>query len=347
MRCALHTLVIAVVLALAGCGGGGSGGVTTVDSDPSQPSTTEISFRSGDFELAGELILPAGSGPHPAIAIVHSSGPQTRNSTPTAGLIKTKFRDAGYAVLAWDKPGSGGSTGDFDPEIGTTQAATILVDAVGFLAEQTVVDPNRIGVWGLSQAGWVMPKALTMTDTISFMIVVNGGGEDGIEQMVYQWVQRARCAGASDEELALMEQHGASALKATSYAEYEAAMAPLLTIPSLSRYVGTTIELQPEDEWSPWPRDIDAFFDPIDVIEETTIPVLAIFAAQDIQVDPVQGAAAYQSALERAGNPEFLVETIPDVGHTLLPSTNGCATQGSGLPDRYGELIDEWIRSRE
>ncbi|NNC93446.1 MAG: hypothetical protein HKN80_13235 [Acidimicrobiia bacterium] len=159
--------------------------------------------------------------------------------------------------------------------------------------------------------------------------------------MAYQWTQRARCAGASDEEIALMDEHGAPALKATTYAGYRSAMEPLLTIPSLSRYVGVTIELQPENEWNPWPRDIDAFFDPMTVIEQTTIPVLAIYGENDIQVDPAQGAAAYQAAL--AGNAESRVEVIPGVGHTLKPSTNGCALEGSGLPTRYEELIDEWI----
>jgi pimeloyl-ACP methyl ester carboxylesterase len=345
MRRSLIATAIVTACLIAGCGGGDSGGATTTttSADPSQPSTTEVSFQSGDFKLVGDLDLPAGAGPHPALVIVHSSGSQTRNSTPASGLVKTKFVDAGYVVLSYDKPGSGDSTGAFEEGFGNTQRATIVTDAIEFLKEQPSVDPNRIGVWGLSEAGWVMPKAMTMTDDISFMIVVNGGGEDSIEQMVYGWMQRARCAGASDEELALMDEHGAPALKAKTYAEYRQAMEPLLTIPSLGRYVGVTIELQAEEDWAPWPREIDSFFDPIEVIETTTIPVLAIFGAQDIQVDPVQGADAYRAALERAGNTGSIVAVIPDVGHTLLPSTNGCATQGSGLPDRYGELIDEWI----
>ena len=343
MRHVFLAIASAMIVAIAGCGGGGSDVATTAGIDSSEPSTTEITFESGDFTLVGDLDLPGGPGPHPALALGHSSRPQTRQSTPTSGVVKAKYLDAGYAVLSWDKPGSGDSTGQFDNEFANTERATIVVDALEFLREQPTVDPDRIGVWGLSEAGWVMPMALEMTDDISFMIVVNGGGEDGIEQMVYQWMQRARCAGASDEELALMEQHGAPALKATTYTEYRAAMEPLLTIPSLSRYVGTTIELQAEEDWSSWPRDIDAFFDPMDVIEKAPIPILAIFSAQDIQVDPVQGAEAYRAAFAHANNTASRVEVIPDVGHTLLPSTNGCDTEGSGLPDRYGEILDEWI----
>lgn len=185
-----------------------------------------------------------------------------------------------------------------------------------------------------------------MIDDIEFMIVVGGGGEDGIEQRVYQWIQRARCGGATEEELAIMDRHGARALKATTYAEYREAMEPLLTIPDLGRYIGVPIELQAEDEWSPWPRDTDVFFDPIEVIEQTTIPVLAIFGEHDIQVDPRQGSEAYQAALERAGNPFFRVEVIPGVGHTLSPATaDGCRVAGGSTSPRYLELLDEWIEN--
>jgi pimeloyl-ACP methyl ester carboxylesterase len=99
-----------------------------------------------------------------------------------------------------------------------------------------------------------------------------------------------------------------------------------------------------EEDWGPWPRDIDAFFSPMEVIEHTTIPVLAIFGEHDTRVDPIQGAEAYRAALERAGNTEFHVEVIPDVGHTLTPSkSDGCVTGGGGFAPRYLELIDEWI----
>lgn len=346
---------------LAGCGGSDPG--TTSAPTTTEPATTstaavavgnsgsdadlsteEVRFQSGEFELVGDLHLPDGEGPYPALILVHSSGPQTRDSTPSAGLLRLRFLDAGYAVLSWDKPGSGETTGDLDSEYKLTELATILADAIDLLADDPRVDPEHIGVWGLSEAGWVMPLAMTMTDGVAFMMVVSGGAEDSIEQMVYQWGRNAVCRGGTEEEAALMEEHGGPALKAATYGDYRRAMEVLLTIPDLDSYVGADIEMATEDEWVPWPPDIDAFFDPITVIEQTTIPVLAIFGELDIQVDPIQGAEAYQAALERAGNPMFHVELIPDVGHTLTPATDsGCVTGSGGYVPRYTELIDEWI----
>jgi pimeloyl-ACP methyl ester carboxylesterase len=336
-------------LVSVGCGSGGSQpfsiDATTVPSEAadSEPSTREVRFQSNGFELVGDLHLPGGSGPHPALIIVHGSGAQTRTSTPTSDLVRRRFVDSGYAVLAWDKPGSGESTGEFDEGYTITQRAEILTDAIEFLADQDGVDGTRIGVWGLSQAGWVIPMALTMTDDVAFMIVVSGGAEDSIEQGVFQWTQQAMCRGATVAELEIMRRHGPTALKAETYNEYREAMEQLLTVDDLDYYIGVDIELQAPDQWGPWPRDIDAFFDPMTVVEKTTIPVLAIFGEHDVQIDPVQGVEAYQEALEGAGNSDFRVETIRGVGHTMRPTEGPCGPDSSGLSKEYLDLIDEWL----
>ncbi len=335
-----------VLLSLAACSADATTTTTSVgESSDIDPQTEEVSFDSNGFRLVGDLHVPDGSGPHRAVVLVHGSGTQTRYSTPTSGLVQRMFLDAGYAVLVWDKPGSGESTGEFDPEHTLTQRAEVLVGAIGWLGRQDSIDAARIGVWGLSQAGWVIPLAMTMTDDITFMIVVSGGAEDSIEQMAFQWTQQAACRGASDAELEVMETYGAAALKAETYADHENAMEALLTIPDLDFYVGRDIELAPPDDWQPWSREIDAFFDPVTVLEKTTIPVLAVFGEYDAQIDPVQGAEAYREALARAGNSDFRVETIEGAGHTMRPTDGPCGPESSGVSEEYVDLLDDWLRS--
>ena len=70
----------------------------------------------------------------------------------------------------------------------------------------------------------------------------------------------------------------------------------------------------------------------MDIIEHTTIPVLASFGELDQQVDPVQGAAAYEAALKRAGNQDYQVVLFPDQGHVFVSA-----------PD-YLEILEEWIQ---
>jgi hypothetical protein len=294
------------------------------------PVKEEISFRCGDFELVGDLRLPAGDGQYPAVIMVHGDGPATRNgAVPFRPTIDVFLRN-GYAVFSWDKPGSGESTGEFDGEHVLTQRAAILADGIEVLAQHPAIDPARIGLWGISQAGWVMPLALDLRDDVAFMIVVSGGGEDSIEQMVYQMGQQVLSAGGSAEDAVLVEQYGSQALKATSYTEYRQAMEILLEIPSLSKVID--LEMAEEDEWQPWPRDIDSFIDPMDIIERTTIPVLAFFGGLDKSIDPVQGAEAYEAALQTAGNQDYQIEVIPTAGHVFVNTGT------------YLRTLEEWVQ---
>jgi hypothetical protein len=64
----------------------------------------------------------------------------------------------------------------------------------------------------------------------------------------------------------------------------------MVDIPGVYEYTGLT--LADESQWSPWPQDIDAFYDPMDDIQHITIPSLVLFGALDKNIDPVQGAQA-------------------------------------------------------
>jgi dipeptidyl aminopeptidase/acylaminoacyl peptidase len=79
-----------------------------------QHSSEEIVFESGSFKIVGELRLPEASGPHPLVVFVHGDGPNNRTSGVTYPPIMQRMLHAGYATLAWDKPGTGESTGKID-----------------------------------------------------------------------------------------------------------------------------------------------------------------------------------------------------------------------------------------
>ena len=290
----------------------------------------EIHFRSGKFNIVGDLRMPEGEGPHPAIIMVHGSGGATRNGAVAFTPMIELFLRNGYAVFSWDKPGSGESTGHLGHEL--TQRAAILTDGIRVLVEHPSVDPVRIGLWGISQAGWVMPLALEQTSDVAFMIVVSGGAEDSIEQMAYQLGQRILTAGGSAEDADLFEKYRAQAAKATTYTEYREAMEILNTIPNAEQIVGFSLAIAAEDEWNPWPRDTDAFIDPSEIIKRITIPVLAFYGDLDVNIDPVQGAEAYEVGLKAAGNQDYSVEMLNGAAHVFVSDP------------RYLESLEDWIQ---
>ena len=306
----------------------------------------EIQFRSGKFRVVGDLRLPSGNGPHPAVIMVHGDGPTTRDGYPTTyqPVLELFLRNS-YAVFSWDKPGSGESKGTLKHVI--PERAGILADGIEVLAEHPAIDPDRIGLWGISQAGWVMPLALERTDKVAFMIVVSGGGENGIEQMAYQVGQMVACRGGAVEEAARADQSWSRAFGATSYDEYRTAAETLLDIPSVQADTG--LKITEESKWKPLgtrAHNPNAFFDPMDILEQATIPVLAFFGEMDKNIDPVQGAVAYEAALQQAGNQDYQVVSIPGVAHTLVPAETGCLneTWGSKLAPEYLETLETWLQ---
>ena len=90
----------------------------------------------------------------------------------------------------------------------------------------------------------------------------------------------------------------------------------------------------------------------MEIIERTTIPVLAFFGEKDTLIDPVQGAQAYRVALERAGNPDSRVELVPGTDHNIILSETGCLderarrpkSEWTNYPLEYLDTLEEWLR---
>jgi hypothetical protein len=212
------------------------------------------------------------------------------------------------------------------------------------LTKNSSILNSSIGLWGISQAGWVMPKALELTNDIAFIIVVSGGGEDGIEQYAYLMGQVVACGGGSAAQVEATEYYWSQMAKATEYSDYREAVDILVDIPGVVEFSGLTIK--EESQWNPWPRDIDAFFNPMDVIRHTTIPMLVFYGELDKNIDPVQGAQAYEAALSEADNKNYSIMVIPDVAHILTPANTGCLSEpvSSDYSQEYLDTLEDWIR---
>jgi len=161
-----------VMAALAGGCGDREGPSTPV----SAPSPAGPSFPSGSVRLSYALDLPPGPGPFPAIVFGHGSGRQTRDE---AMSVKSRMTQAGFAVLRYDKRGVGDSTGTYEG-VGIANSERMLglladdmAAGVAFLRTRPEIDPNRIGLMGISQAGWIMPLAAARAP-VRFMVLVVG-----------------------------------------------------------------------------------------------------------------------------------------------------------------------------
>ena len=110
--------------------------------------------------IAATLTLPPGAGPFPAAVMVHGSGPANREEFQT---FTAYLASQGVAVLAGDKRGIGQSTGTYPGERASESTIAVLArDAeaeIRFVAALPQIDRARLGLFGDSQAGWIIPVA--------------------------------------------------------------------------------------------------------------------------------------------------------------------------------------------
>jgi pimeloyl-ACP methyl ester carboxylesterase len=199
-----------------------------------------------------------------------------------------------------------------------------------------------------------MPRVLSRSNDIAFMIAVSCPGEAGFEQGIYLVAAQARCAGLPAEDADQVEHLIGAASRAQTYDEYVRYKAPLADYPALRTVsqLGFNVGVQPEEDWHADDLEGEYFWDPIEAIERVTIPVLAFFGERDTQADPIQGAQAYRAALERSGNTNFRVELIPDTDHNIIISETGCLKERSRRPRRewtnyapeYLDILENWLR---
>jgi pimeloyl-ACP methyl ester carboxylesterase len=316
--------------------------------------TEEITFHSGAFRVVGDLTLPEGEGPHPVVVFVHGDGPNNRTSGVTYPPIMERILRAGFATFAWDKPGTGKSTGEIDRSRLLEQRSRIVMDALAVLKKHTSIDERRIGMWGISQAGYVMPTVLSKCDDIAFMIAVSCPGAPGIDQGAYLVTAQAVCAGLSKEDAKEVQFLLTEVERARTYEEYVKYKEKLKAYSILAsiKELGLNMEIRQREEWHEPNLDGDYFWDPMGVIERISIPVLAFFGEKDTQADPIQGAQAYRSALEIAGNPHSRVELIEGVDHNLIISKTGSLKERRmrsregwrNYAPKYLDILEQWLR---
>src|SRR5215216_2996715 len=154
----------------------------------------EVSFKNDDVALAGTLLIPLTKGQHPAIVFIHGSGPQDRDFGPLPGF----FARRGFAVLTYDKRGVGNSSGDFK-RVAFIKLAEDALAGVRYLRSRKEINPDKIGVWGVSQGGWLGPFAASQSAEIAFVISVSGPAVSPKEQMLFYRGNQLRSLGLSEE----------------------------------------------------------------------------------------------------------------------------------------------------
>ncbi|WP_236242186.1 S9 family peptidase [Streptomyces sp. CC228A] len=295
-RAALATLTALVVVA-AGLGG------LVVWQNTYDLREEAVTVRHGGRTLHGVLALPEqGKGPFPLVVIVHGDGPVDATHDTFYRPMWEAFARAGYASLSWNKPGVDGAPGDWLDQTMDDRAQE-AADAIAWARQRPDVDGSRVGLWGASQAGWVLPKIAAKDGRIRFAIAVSPA-VNWHRQGRYNLLAELRRDGASDAEIAAALRRRETGLellaRGATYEEYVQAVGdPQGMTAARWRFVSKN-------------HSADAG---ADLPALRGIPVLLVLAGHDVNVDTADTEAAYRRLLP---SPPLRVAHYPDAAHGLV-----------------------------
>ncbi len=242
----------------------------------------DVLIDAGEVMLGATIDYPANARlPAPAVVLVHGSGPAGRRAVE---FYRRAALEMGFIVVAYDKRGTGVSTGSFHrfSVVRSLRDFNALAsDAAAvhrWLSAQPGVDANRVGYMGGSQAGWIMPLAAQRSGAA--FIVIGCGTPLTAGQEDYH----SRMTGEGRRPLSR---------RARREADRRAA-----------RFEG--------------PHG----FDPRPMLERAQTPMLWIFGTDDLVI-PTQLSINEIERLRRAGRRNFALRVIDGMNHDFRIEERG------------------------
>jgi len=300
-----------------------------------------VRFASGNVSLAGTLILPGRGGPFPAVFLFHGSGPSVRDLSTARW-----FGEHGIAALAYDKRGVGESTGDFRRSPFMDLCDDGLA-AVEYLKSRRDIDRRRIGVWGMSQGGWLGPLAASRSKDISFVIAVSGPGVSPGEQMLVYYANELRDRGVNEEDVleatALRRRVWTYQFTGKGYEEARSELERARQKPWFE-----SVNSQQDRLFAPLkkPLELDQpgvlrfrremTYDPLPALRALHVPALFLFGAADRLIPVEKSVAIIRNELTRSGRKDFTIRVFDRDDH-------GMYDPDGSLDTRYLQTMEDWL----
>lgn len=295
----------------------------------------EVTFRQRSVTLAGTVTLPEGPGPCPGLVMLQGSGPTSRDNLGDFPAIRDHFVTHGLAVLCYDKPGIGGSTGDWREQSYSDRADEALA-ALRYLQERTDIVSGQVGLWGLSQGGWIVPLAASRGDEVAFAIPVSGPGVSPAEQDAYATENQMRAAGFNEAAIAAVLTFIRSCIEAAQRGVPFNTIEPRMQAAKNEAWYDY-FPFGDEKMWGFLQRN--AGYDPAPALSGVRCPLYAIFGAADTLVPVDRSVEVVSRALIRTRSPDFVIRVFPGASHNLHVERGGQWV----LAAHYLDSMTTWI----
>ncbi|SHN47222.1 alpha/beta hydrolase [Cryptosporangium aurantiacum] len=275
--------------------------VSSAASAASDVTTTEVSFTSSDgVTLHGTVFAPrTATGRQPGLVLLEGAGNRGRSYLRAEAEAYARH---GVVTLAYDKRSVGYSLLKRDYGL----LADDALAAVRVLRTRQGVDPDRIGLWALSEGAFVAPIAAGRSDEVAFVITVGAVGVTPAAQTAWAYGPYLEHAGVTGRLARTLQ----------------------------TTVLGTAIDVGLFPEYD---------FDPVPAWERVRQPVLAQWGEFDRDSVPRESSRLIREALERGGNTQHSVRIVASVNHNLHTTANEGFDRLPTLPAGYADAEVAWI----
>lgn len=296
----------------------------------------ETSFDHGSDVLVGDVVASPLSGSDRVVVFVEGSGPGGRDQ----GSRPVGLAGCGLDSLAYDKPGSGASTGDWraqsiESRASETAAAVAHCHGLGY---------RQVVLLGGSQGGWVARLAATMTSQVDAVVTVSGPAVGPEAQERFRLRTQLPADGFSpsdvDAAVALFDRRVRGCADGATGEEIWRAESDRHDAAWYRHLAGSA------------PAEIDLVgrlltHDPRPALRSMSQPLLSVFGGADVLVDVAESVEIIRR--ERTGADDLVV-VFPDADHSLRRYTGEGTPQFEGGHYEPGaptpgvtEVIGHWI----
>ncbi|MFC6346903.1 alpha/beta hydrolase family protein [Vagococcus carniphilus] len=263
----------------------------------------QLTVQTSKNELSVFLATPKQKKIKGTVFFIHGDGGQ--NATQDGGYkpIMETLAEKGYASVSWDKPGVGGSSGNWLKQ-SMEERADEASEVIDWMKKNKPELMNKVGLWGASQAGWVIPKIDNNRQDISFSMLV-APGVNWRTQSEYFTVNQAKKEGKSNDEIKKIvkdfRKDSDLIVKNKNYQTYQKASGTSEMTDDRFEFVKKNMELDSSDD-----------------LRKMKGHVYLILGEKDENVDSIATKKAYE---ENISSNLLQVKTIKNAEHRMINPT--------------------------
>lgn len=335
--------------------------ITKTLSAKNEMQTDTFSFKFEGKKLSGVLDFPVYQKPCGIIIIVHGDGKTNVVADKWYYDMRTQFVKLGFVCCVWDKIGCGESEGKYFQQTVQKSANEVLC-AINDLKRRNVPGIYRIGLWGISRAGWICPLVIQKYPSIAFWISVSGTDnkesfsyllesnlfidgrtKDQAKLLADEWIRGTKVfltGGSVTEYLSLTRNLRKDKYYQKHFGPVKGWIIRLAYKRYQKRYLNTQHVFNEETGLEIYVNDFE------EILNNINCPVLAIFGEKDTNVDWQKTMAFYKNTLGKGQNNKLTIKTFPDGDHGINKSITGAINEKKewGKCDGYYKIMVEWLK---